>query len=81
MKRSVSRDLRAPAIRQELFELGDLEIVDATKDVREIFNRVNVITIAGGDERQMNSRGTSASIGAGKEKIFSAEDEVLNSSF
>ncbi len=52
--------------------------IDSGKDIGEIFDRVEVVAIGRSDEGHQNCRGTTSSIGAHEQDVFSHENEVFD---
>ncbi len=63
---------------QELVQLRSLQCVDAREHVCEVCHRVNVVAFARPDEGQMDGHGTTASVGADEQEVFSRKNKILD---
>ena len=59
-------------------QVSRLHAVDATEDVSEVLNGIDVEPVAGGDEGQKNRSRLATLVGARKEKILATKNKVLD---
>ena len=68
-----------PTVREKLLKLTGLQAINASEDISQIFNGVNIIAFARSDEREVDSRSPAAGIRANKKAVLTHQDKGLDS--
>lgn len=65
-------------MREKLIDFAGLHRVDSGENVSEVDDRINVVALAGGDEREVYGHRSAAGIGADEEKIFPGDHKIFD---
>lgn len=70
-----------PAVRKKLIEFAGFHGIDSGEHVSKVCNWVDIVALAGDDEREVNSHCFAAGIRADEKKIFPGKNKVFDCSF
>lgn len=72
---------RLPAVREKLVDLRRFHVVDAVKNVGEVFDRVETIALCRSDQRRVYCKSLSTCVRAGEKEVFPRDNKRFDLPF
>ncbi len=65
-------------MRKKLVEFTGFHGIDSGENIRQVLDRIDLVTLARDNEGQVNCHGPAAGVGANEQKVLARKNEVFD---